>query len=512
MTSPRYTVTAILAEESELVFMLSGVQQHQTVSVFETSPWMGRGDDPQPGHPPVFVGTADIWNSQAVLRCPRRDAAHDRIYSSFRVTVNGEQTDGVCWVTDLGSVAAYEQPYPHTDTIKGLQVAWLEDALKLGVKHAAINLNQGDIMMPGPGEDIVPFVSDGQTFWFDEAYMRRFDETIKTLSDAGMVVSLILLNSPNWRRPMHDAMRDILLHPGYDPEGLISAFNLTNEIGYRHYRAFVEYTAQRYSRPDEAHGKVWGYIIGNEIDSQWVWGNAGRMPVEQYMKEYGLAMRTAWVAARQQQREARVYISLTHLFNISHLPDPLQTYPGRRCLELLADDTNREGPWDWGVAFHPYPEDLRFPDFWNDEHAVDSLDTPRITFKNIHVLPRFLKQDQFLYNGQCRHIILSEQGFNSLKTDESEAFQAAAYALAWERIVACPEIEAFILHAHVDNLHEFGLNLGIWRCDENGKPSSPKPIYEVFRDIDGPRGPELIEAARPFLQRRMKRQEEERLY
>jgi len=43
----------------------------------------------------------------------------------------------------------------------------------------------------------------------------------------------------------------------------------------------------------------------------------------------------------------------------------------------------------------------------------------------------------------------------------------------------------------VENRDEFGLNLGIWRRDPTSdlpsKPGSPKPIYDIFRDIDGPR-------------------------
>ena len=267
----------------------------------------------------------------------------------------------------------------------------------------------------------------------------------------------------------------------------------------------MEFVAARYTRADGRLGRAWGFIIGNEIDSQWVWGNAGEMPVEQYMAEYSVAMRAAHAAVRKRQAHARVHISLAHLWMISHLVNPLRTCASRRCLELLHERAVAEGDYDWALAFHPYPEDLRFPDFWNDKTAIDDLDSPRVTFKNIDVLPRFL--GRMALGGQPRRIILSEQGFNSHKDDESEAVQAAAYALAYERIEACPGIDSFILHAHADNLKEFGLNLGIWRVDpESGEPVSKKPLYDVFRDIDGPGRKEVLAAARPFLARQMTRQ------
>src|SRR6185503_5308339 len=98
---------------------------------------------------------------------------------------------------------------------------------------------------------------------------------------------------------------------------------------------------------------------------------------------------------------------------------------------------------------------------WNDDKAFDTLDTPLITFKNIEVLTRYMRQPHLLFEGRIRHIILSEQGLNSEETDESERIQAAAYALAYWKIVRTNGIEAFIYHAHVDHREEFGLNLGI---------------------------------------------------
>ena len=137
--------------------------------------------------------------------------------------------------------------------------------------------------------------------------------------------------------------------------------------------------------------------------------------------------------------------------------------------------------------------------FWQDKTAVDAFDTPRITFKNIEVLPQYLSQAHLLYEGRLRHLILSEQGFHSDETDECEQSMAAAYALAYWKIERQPGIEAFILHAHVDNRDEFGLNLWLWRRDKTSQsqnaPGTPKPVYEVFRDIDGPQHDQIMEKA-----------------
>ena len=179
----------------------------------------------------------------------------------------------------------------------------------------------------------------------------------------------------------------------------------------------------------------------------------------------------------------RVYISLDHFWTGKFSE---RDYGGKYILENLNSEYLSEGQVPWNVAHHPYPENLAFPDFWNDKTATDDVETTkRITFKNLELLAEFLYKEEMLCNGERRRIILSEQGFNSHWTPESEILQACAYGRAYKKIMQIPEIDSFILHAHGDNKAEFGLNLGLWRRDRNEqKLAEPKPIYHVFKAID----------------------------
>ncbi|MCL2159375.1 MAG: DUF5722 domain-containing protein, partial [Oscillospiraceae bacterium] len=145
------------------------------------------------------------------------------------------------------------------------------------------------------------------------------------------------------------------------------------------------------------------------------------------------------------------------------------------------------GDIGWNIAFHPYPQDLFDPRTWNDATATDSPDTYRITFKNLQVLVEYLRQTQMRYNGSARRVILSEQGFHGGNNGQAaQELQAAAYAYAYYKAASLPEIDAFILHRHVDHNQEGGLMLGLWTC-ENGEiceAGNKKLIYEIFRDID----------------------------
>lgn len=476
------------------------------LAVYESAPW--EREPAQPGRQPA--ASARLGGGGAgefFFLLDRFRGGQDRVYSRFVVRASREGSGradllpGVCYADELRDFAWYDYDYPSANTIKGLQVQMVDDAIALGIGHAALNLNLPTIMRP-PGTDrTIHHRMDGRDYYFDQEYVRRFDRRVKELSDHGIVVNLILLNSVRWDGvEIHPQMREVLLHPDYDPEGRISAFNALTQEGLDHYRAFVEFVAERYTRPDARYGRACGYIIGNEVDSGWIWCNAGQKQVQDYVREYAIALRTAFYAVRSRYARARIYVSLDHLWTIPHQEYPLRFYRGRDIIDLLNDTFTREGNWDWSLAYHPYPENLFHANFWDDRTALDSFDTPRITFKNIDVLSRYMSQPHLLYDGRMRHIIFSEQGFHSDENEESERLQAAAYAYAYWKVERTPGIEAFILHAHVDNRDEFDLNLGLWRRDKSSPlanaPGSPKPIYEVFRDIDGPNRERVLASAR----------------
>jgi len=189
----------------------------------------------------------------------------------------------------------------------------------------------------------------------------------------------------------------------------VYAFNTATSEGVAYFTAAMEFLGQRYSRADHEHGRVVGYIVGNEIDAQETWYNMGRKPLAVFLRDYSRALRIAWQAARKAYTNVRVYISLTHYWTQSIKPDdPEYAYKPRDLVGALADLTARNGDFPWAVAYHPYPENAFDPAFWNDETATSDVDTIRITFKNIEVLPRYLAQNRLRYRGQPRRIILSE--------------------------------------------------------------------------------------------------------
>ncbi|HMJ92014.1 MAG TPA: DUF5722 domain-containing protein, partial [Candidatus Acidoferrum sp.] len=277
-------------------------------------------------------------------------------------------------------------------------------------------------------------------------------------------------------------------------------FNTATDEGRRWFRATIEFCSERWSRPDRKHGRVVGYIMGNEVNSHWWWANMGQVTMTEFADDYLRMMRLAHTAVRKHSSSARVYMSLEHHWNIRYAAgDERQSFPGRDFVDYFARQARAGGDFDWHIAFHPYPENLFEPRFWKDKSATTNvLTTPRITFKNIELLPAYLRRPKLRYNRQPRRIILSEQGFHTPKGTNGEVIQAAAYAYAYKKIETIDGIEAFILHRHVDHPREGGLLLGLRSYTPNStEQRQKKKSWEVFRAADTPQWEETFRFALP---------------
>jgi hypothetical protein len=226
--------------------------------------------------------------------------------------------------------------------------------------------------------------------------------------------------------------------------------------------------------------------------------------MEVFAEDYLRTARIANTSLRKVSSSARLYLSLEHHWNVRYAGgDAEQAFAGRRFLDYFNRRAKEQGDFDWHLAFHPYPENLFEPRTWSDKSATTNENTPRITFKNLEMLTRYMNRPQMLYRGEARRIILSEQGFHTPDKREGELWQAAAYAYAYYKTANLPGIDSFILHRHVDHGAEGGLNLGLWTRNKNARsaaePAKRKLSYEVFRAADTVDWRRAFEFARPVI-------------
>jgi hypothetical protein len=486
-------IASVRAEDGRLLLTLRGVSG--PVEIAELLPHQ------------TFADAADaqvVWKGdvRGEIAIPRRDGARDRLASGFvaftsHAVLNRVPIGTARYAEGFNGIARDMREFPRPGGKKGIQVQMADDALALGIRHAALNVSVDALFdwERKPGSPV--WTVDGETFAFRRSYLDSLG--VKRLSDAGVAVYLIVLGIES-----HNAARDArMLHAARDAEihNGIAAPNLSTPEGARLWRAAYEFLADWFSCTDDEHGRVAGYIIGNEVNVHWQWHNLGRMPRPAAVAEYEREVRLAHTAIRRTSSSARVYISLMHFWTIDPDTDHWRSMPGRYFIEEFARRARTGGDYDWHLAHHPYPENLGDPRTWLDKTAPQSPDAKRITFKNLEQLDAFFAQLPLLFHGKRRSIILSEQGFHSTGTEEGDRLQAAAFCYAWEKVSRLPGIDAFILHRHVDHQYEGGLNLGLWRRkpDSIATPDTQRPIYGCFKAAGTPAQEDAFRFALPVI-------------
>ncbi|MEI6461385.1 MAG: DUF5722 domain-containing protein [Verrucomicrobiota bacterium] len=403
-----------------------------------------------------------------------------------------------CMCISLTASAAPDPaPYPTTSSPKGIQVQMIPDALELGIHHATLNLRLNALLSPEkeakPGQPTTS--ADGFTFAINQKSVEAMDRQIKPLSDKGVVVTLIITTV---RSPI-ERIRKLTIHPKADPiKGMTMASDTVTPEGRACYKALTEFIAKRWSAADAKHGRVWGWIVSNEVNSHHEWHQMGPATVEEVATQYEDQVRLAWESLRQHSTNARVYLSMEHNWTAKNNRDPLQACPGRTLLELFAKRARERGDFDWNLAFHPYPSNLRDPRTWLDKISFND-DTPKVTFKNLEVLTKKLVTPEMLYAGKPRRLSFTEQGFDVTQRPEALTEQAAAYAYAWEKVIRLGDaVDAFHYHRHVDHSLENGLRFGLWSNKPGtiSEPDQKRPIWFLFKSAGTA---EWKAAAEPYL-------------
>lgn len=397
------------------------------------------------------------------------------------------------WPTDYDDTVGRKLARLSAPSIKGIGGVPLinrddHPIFELGVHHATINVVLHALIRDTPAAGWDAWDFHGTTFYINSRQLQNHDTTLRSLAKKGIIVSAILLvgNGRHADGTPHTAMT----HPEAEVRGTYSIPNLTEPGATKLYQAVLTLMAERWTQENGENGRISNWIMHNEIDQAGTWTNMGEQPLARYLETYMRSARLMHHTARLYDPHARVFVSLTHHW--TKKSSGSGTYVVRDMLELFAEMAKSEGDFPWGVAYHPYPLDLRNPDAWNDAGLTNDFDTPYITPKNIAVLPAFLDQPAFHYQGKVRGILLSEQGFNSpTLSDRDQSRQAAGLIYMFRQLKGLDAIEAYHLHRYQDMPDaEGGLRLGL--ITETGEP---KKAWDVYKAIGTEREREYAEMA-----------------
>ena len=452
----------------------------------------------------------------------------DLLFSKFYLIRNNAALRGPVYATEIASKRSVK-PFAMS-TIKGLTLedeTTIEAAKDLGASNTVINVDLCSLILSNEDANgnpidrsgqagVIPFVSNGKTFYFNEGYVNDQRRMISAYSKEGMNVILILIA---WVKTYQSSYPSSLMYMAKPQDNKYTmGFNTSNRLGAEYWIAAMEFMANEYSQ-DAEKGLVHKYVIGNEIDLAKDWnlmqpsfdanGNHQRLPIDTYMEEYTRTLRLANLAVKKYNSEAKVLVSMSQGWaedfytacNESGNSERYNTYAVKDLLDWISKHEKARGDYDWALALHPYPVEFRSTVKPTKTDATqkgepgkgspitgDVNTTPWVTPSNLEIYQLYLEQPQNLYNGKVRSVSLTESGLRNYDKNkegitaeiynESLRAQAASIAQFYYRaamLTCVEEFAYFQLHDREDSMMKIGL------MDEEG---NRKPSYQVWKYID----------------------------
>ena len=407
-----------------------------------------------------------------------------RLYSAFvpAVKVGGryEMIANRRYIENPEIVAENQDPALNPGK-KGLRVDpnILDDALSLNIKHAGVDIPTQRFFGNG-----IDYTYESKTYKINKELIDQLDAEVKRLSDSGVAVTAILLNAWNQTVPELNPLGVTELPK---EQAVYYGFNVESEAGFRAVKAMASFLAKRYNGKN-GHGKITNWVVGNEINNQY-WNYMGDLDVSAYTSKFQRAFRVFYTAMKSVSANDNVMFSLDHYWNMFPEAAPVGKYKGKDILLAFHNYEEAEGYMDYGLALHPYPYPIYSPNFWDDDktgRVNDTVDSPIVNFKNLHVITDFMSMDSMKNRkGEVRKIFLTEEGFSSIaKGVDKSTEQAAAVAYSYFIVDNNPYISAYLMSRQEDNEDETKHGLAFGLSSIVNHQLVPKPAHEVFKWID----------------------------
>ena len=416
--------------------------------------------------------------------------SYDRGLSEWIIVKDGTTDEIVSHAHYADQIEATENPSKQEllgrKGLGGFAVSrgYTTDLDDLQITSVTVNVAFTEFMYLNSTSNAIAHSYGGQTYYFGKDAVESLDATLQKAQEKNIVVSAIILIAPT-SSCADPEIGALLQHPDFSYQGIFTMPNMTTPDGLNCYAAALDFLASRYCQSGGEHGRIHYWIMHNEVDAGLDWTNMGEdVPMAVYMCSYMKSMRLCHNITRQYDANSQVLASFTHSWTEACSSD---SYPVKNMVDMLVDYSEAEGDFQWGLACHPYPEDLTDPKVWEDTKATYSMNSEYVTFKNLEVLDAWAKMSENKYQGTTkRTVFLSENGTNSPSYSDSDLKnQAAGLAYAWKKLEVLDGIDAMQWHNWIDNRTEYGLMIGLRRYpDDTEDPGGEKPVWYVYQAAD----------------------------
>jgi hypothetical protein len=344
------------------------------------------------------------------------------------------------------------------------------ESQQLGVQQGAYNINLTDVI---GGNGAIEYGYNGKTYHFDSSYMSQYDHCIRTSTNQGMGMTMVLL------MPRSSGEEYMISPSARGGRANYYLMNTSDDKSLETLAAVVSFLAARYNGKN-GFGQVDNWVIGNEVNAKNVWNYSSITDEMTYAQLYADSFRVCYNAIKSRNANAYVCISVdqnwTHVHNASY-------YSARSMIEAVNACISAQGNIGWGLAEHPYNYPMTWTNFWtpkNPEMITHSQDTPYLSMENIEQLTDYMTQPAMRApGGGVRPILLTEVGYTSTQGEEA---QAAAIVYAYQRCVTNQYIKLIAFNRQTDYPVEVkqGLAVGLTRQDGSRKQS-----FEFYQGMNG---------------------------
>jgi hypothetical protein len=405
--------------------------------------------------------------------------ANCRLYDKFQVAVKQGGSfvavAGAKYITNPEALAG-SSPARKNNGKKGLILDGAKigngntESSQLGVQQGAYNINLTDII---GGDKGVEYGYNGQTYYFDSGYLSQYDHCVKTSTNQGLGMTMVLLN------PRAGGKEFMISPTARGGRCNYYLMNTSDDKGLNYLAAVVSFLANRYNGRN-GFGQVDNWVIANEVNAKNLWNYSSVSDEMTYAQLYSDSLRVCYNAIKSRNANAYVCISIdqnwTHTHNSSY-------YSARSMVEAINACISAQGNIDWCVAEHPYNFTLKNANVMAPSNAAlvtHSIDTPYLTMENIEQLTDFLSQPAFRNTkGGVRPVLLTEVGYTS---SQGEDVQAASIVYAYQRAATNQHIKLITFSRQTDAPAEVkqGLAFGLTRTDGSHKAS-----FEYYQQMNG---------------------------
>ncbi len=463
------------------------------------------------------LGTEDT------IEIDRYDNEFDRLYSKYYVVYEGKILRGPIYATDIKAIS---NAVPQFDikSKKGILGERLEYYKDLNCSYVTLNFDINDYIYPNElfdedGEEIplahpddaIAFKSNGKMFYFRKSRVEYYDSLIRSYYNTGAhITGILYANSSNISEQSETFPAKMTYLPwatmpvGNNPAPGIVGLNTSNKYGFEYFVAMREFMAERYTLSDLSNGYVANFVIGNEVDYARDYNRISEKhaDLDTYMEEYSRLLRLSNLALKKYHKDITVTMPITQSWanrGYSELDNKVASYAPKAMIEWLNEKTKMEGDYNWCIAPHCYTYGLALSEvFYNDTingklpinqitglgggMTNDYETSAKITFSNIELIDKFLKQDKMKFNGKTRDVYLTESGVSSFDDGENDRnIQAGCIAAIWYKLSQLDTVKSFCYYRMTDHVNEYAGHTRFGLMDAN---CEPKPAYDVYKYID----------------------------